>query len=794
MRILGRLLILIIVLGLIALSDFPWEFDFNFNKKTQVSWADEYQSYPAFWLHPDTKLTYELPSNIRQLRLIFTPITGSTSNAQVIFEDNQMQSRTIELEFKEENNIIDTGLPKRFFNGPSDQQAGLSEIKLINVAAGAQLSKFSLMLTGSDVPIAARIAVLEQQPEQKLPLRWARMHESKKEQLLSEHIYPSELVATSERLAGLAYRWLPVGPSATEGEELDRVTLFVRKGNIEQEDVQVPIDALNVIGPLRWQTFDAAQIGELAELRCSSINDDKLDYLAVTRVVPETLEQKQEFYQGDSSLISVSLGPQPGFYKVAASHPCELGFFDHESNEIDLPRQYFRSTVLSPDQDIQYQLAPNTTSKQPLRLDARIVADITTSIPTQIPIDWMVLDLNNTPLLTGTLHVSNEVNQYQSSADDPLSQQVYQKESQFILAPANAAKLLVKKGQTDTTEGSPQFSVLVNAYARPDNLPLLVSPDVEDRDTKTLDVAKWFLMQPEANKAAAPLQQHLLTWNTPLPEPRETQQNNQWESLTSIENAAIYELLVKELYYPKDDSAARPQLLYSPINGTHNTINLLADNQQRRITPQLLYSRSKTGPTQVTLQWDNQQPTTEWLYAPAGRVNLPSTQAGQHQLSILSSEPVNWYINYLAAQDDTVYRVRQAHQLQKTLTFNVQKTEASEWISFRYFPATAKAHTISIRVATKRSSGQSDDYTIPERKFLIPEQTSVATVSMLNQDQHRLWSPHKLNFLLGSDLDNSQHQITVTTSLPDSGFLQAGYTRANVSWQSEHIVEYDNVE
>lgn len=773
MRLIGRMLLAILLLLGASYGWYALNLNISFKDQTLEPWEDNYERYITYLIRPGETLQFDVPNEATQIRILHTAVGRAAEDKTVAFKfaaEGQValtETYTLSVSGEPSPAAASPQPPARFFDSPDGAAASTTKLHIVSFTQSQSFNEFALTLTESDRPFAIRVAVLEQYDEKSVSRVWQRMTEEKKQAFFEDHIYPMPLIPAQERTARLMQRWRPVGPSSESSQAVISRTLFVNEQLEARLEERQRVDELAVIGPQRWFTVDTRQTPAIKAATCQPITEAEASGLTISWVT-ETGGRAVKRLQSEQQRLRLPSAQR--LYRFSADRRCQLNFYDAAGAGVTVDTNYLRAALAPRTDALTFALVSAAEQAQPLRLDARLVTSAGASLPADMALAWSVTDKAGAVLLQGSLHPVVQLNPYQVTVDSSLLSTVHEKRSEYIVAPATAAQLNVRLLSAASGDG---VDALVNLYTRPAQLAYRVEPSDEE-EPEQQSIPKWFLSQPAGQSNGQPAETRLLAWQSPLPEVVVNEMaEQQWYRLTSLEQAPYYELLLQEPQTEATEVAAR--LSFYPLQTNNAEYVLTTEEHEQAVTPQLVYQKSGERPVPVVIKVDGETLRDDWLYSSSGKLFLPPMQQGRYRLSLETPTAVNWYGNYQATEGQSLYRVRSAYQLRDTLTFDVRKRADEEWLTFNYFPAVGAAHEVSIRVEKRDRVGVFSDYTVSTRVFPIAERTAQRAVSLLNQDQPRIWQPLRLPFSLGADLNSGTYRVTVTSSVPNSGYVQAGY-------------------
>ncbi|MFT4924953.1 MAG: hypothetical protein ACI8WB_001043 [Phenylobacterium sp.] len=818
MRWLGRLLVLVLF-AILALNVFDQPLQWQgWGKNTVGSWDQDFSAYPVFWLDADNPLEFDIPANAAQLRVQLTPALTSdlTSDlaadvaaegqasalysvayrtadqaGQTIGQANRVfaQSDIAEAASSDENNRFSD----RFFNNPDGQVAQFTSGFFVDNLADNPVASLQIGLKQDPgFAVAVRVSVLERKKEGDLPVLWHRMRRDRRAALMAEHIYPPELVSDEEKRTALRYSWLPIGPVGTQGQHYQTATLFIRDKTLQANDGQSGDDQAEGAANEAQAVAQAAQMlasedkvftflpsafsQPVASLQCHTLDGSALAWLEVTMQQngqhnSQQSSQQKIIYRGDK-LNSAILLPNIDddgrrLVEIRSAKMCAVALADEQGKNINIAAKVIRAYQVKPQQPLSYALALNSQQSQPIRLDIRALSASTNAGG----VKWRVLSQQGQVLLSGELALSFEQDRYEAlpaKPDELTDKTLYQKQSSYIMAPKHSATLVVES----LTE-----QALVNVLTRPLKLSYLVDEQQP----------KWFMALPKAHqRLKANGDSQLIYWQQkPLVDQVVDGQNNQWAALSTIDNQPSF-----ELFSPGGSRYQRvPNGRWS--RRFANSLN----PGQKKLTPTLVYvqHRPSLQPQKVTIELDDRQRVEHWLTAKAGRFSLPTLVAGRHRIDIIDHGQVQWFVSDSSdarRQSRPGYRIRQVYRLADKLTFEVEKRAEQEWLSFHYFSITDQAHEIEVSLHHQPQEGEMAEHTVPSLRYHIKAGTGEATnIYVLNQALTTIWSERLLKFPLAADLPLGRYQLSVKSTQPDAGYIQASYvysdTDGDLRWYSQ---------
>lgn len=746
MRALGYLL-LIIIFSLVAWWVMPKQSWLNHWQNVVVSVDQtEYDNYKVYWL--DEHLEFKLPANTEQVRVMLTPSSEAL--------DSRFSIDFSALGFDEQ--VIDQGrrlhrqkaVPQalqqlRFFEAKTLLGAGFTSEFYIDGSGANPLATLRLSLADSNHQrVAVRVAVLERKKDAEVPVLWQRMHRDKRLKLLQGNIYPPDLVSETHRLTALKYQWLPIGP---EGENYQSSTLFIKR-SIEAE--LLPLEQIMAKDSSALYV-DESKVYTLVQDPAAMVDSIKCAEPVAWIELAWLTEQgiTTEVYQQNSLVLPELLD----VVRIRTSGPCQLTLHNASKEVVEKPNNLLRSYLLTNDNSLVYPLKAGRRL-QPLKIAARGLNLLTENQQ----ISWQLLSEQGLIIDSGKLTLPDDTDWFERvSSQDP--DVLHSKIETYIVAQANAAKLVfLSEGPT----------ALLSVFNRPVSLPY------------DQQFAKWFSILPQNNRQlkAGGLSK-LIYWQQRLQSKTRSDEGlKQWSSIASESQEPLYEV------FSVNQSPVESVSGYRRLTNTQ--VNLLTEDGSRSFTPDLVYLRQTDEPIPANITF-GEQSLDFWLSAKAGRVTLPHTAPGKAIVDIADDGKVDWYINHLDGESE--FRVRRVYALEKPLYFTVEKSTEVEWVTLHYFSASAKAHMVEVSLDAVVQPGKKTAFTIPRRRYRVPEQMQQGQSYLLNQPNPELWGPLVLKFPLAGDLADGAYRLMVSSQLKTAGYVQVSYVKDDVDVILKHFTE-----
>jgi hypothetical protein len=748
-------------------------------KQSTVS-SDSYSRARVFYFPENNKLNFNIPANTQQIRILLNAeLSSFNSTSQIAVEyrltgksDSQFNDNVLFKSTKTEN--LDLLNSQRFFSKEYGAIASATNERLLDIPLGTD--KLSLSISPYDLKVAVRVYALEEIASKKAELEWRRSHPDEKKALVVPHIYPPELIASNERLNATSIQWSSVGPEGVRG--VDYYSDFIlSKNEVKALSTETSHQSEIYLSQQAFYTHRDFDTLEVAQFGCRSLDNQE------TTVRLQYIDSETERLVNSSFRLQrnslASLPASMGFVQFSATNDCYMRFYNEIGKSLKIEPLKRFTHQLSAAQPLEFQLNPNSTALQALKIDARVLLSNAESADSPIDLKWTVLSSAGEVIAQATKRLIADNNPYEYILENNKFLPVSVKNQWYILADKRAAvfKLSISAGV-----------VLSKVYARPLNLPVrLQQTEGENKSHGNLSpLLTWFSLKPiSPNDDIQKLQSY---WNPAFKMP--TSEIDPWmREWRSLINSSSF--VSNELFYLVDNAGATASdHSFMKLTGLSDVF-FQSIYDRPLVSPEVVYIRQERKPQQISLFLEGELLMQTWLVNQSGSFKLPNIQTGQYKLEIKGGGEADFYINNLANKSGTNAKKLSTVLLTNPLELSFTKETEQEWLTIRYFPATDKDHQISVELLTDYKQGSEQELTLPKRQFnyrvshhaihnnLSNKQRS--GVYILNQKAKLAKPPVTILFPLKADLKQKDYQIRIKSSMPRSGYLQAGYLIDQVS-------------
>lgn len=776
MRWLGRGLLIIILLGILV-SLYPkiptslWS-PFSSDAENREL-PEETRATTVYWLSQQDWLRYSIQGRSDLFRIL----SHAQLEAKQYKPEDEVQFgvryRILDAEeriLKEKNYFFRTKVlsprelpdgrtfPARFY-AESDYTASAGQVLFIDLRAhpaAAMIELKAIELPPGGRRIGVRAAQRQTIEDKTAALKWQRLKEETRAEMVDAHVYPHHLVTRFEILNLMSRDWMPLGPAGIEGESFLSDNLYL----LDAEPSPAPESAITPSGlqasPSSWVTLPIAGTEKQSyRLEFTPLADNAapvtigLNHQANTDL--EVNHYTARNSQGGVFTWSAEL--TPGLLQIIPDQPVSIRLLDPQTgDDITPPKRYLSGFKTGPGQPVSYRLNPGTGSTQPLRLDFRAMdhPDLgRTVLPSRVTIQFR--DEQERLLEELESSVSPPFGPYQrfaSELENPLSES----QSLYVRAPEAAASVKI-------ASASP---ILTTLYSRVADMPLQRVLPAQKRPWEDFDnrLSSWFINQPiNASELVRQKRKASIVWFfQPIElDPALEQGIYEWETLeTQSPRPQRRVLFPHEMSSPIRESALPS--LYRRIGKTPAKISLQASVPGTVLQPQLMFSRNTSSPTTVRVFRDGELWLERGIAGKRGRFALPPVEAGRYQIRVESDG--DWFVNH--SPSGQPYLQRLAYKLDGNgLTFTVDKRTPKEVVSVQLFsPPQKESYNVQVTVSgPQRKQGLQSDYTLQQREYTL---TGHPDTTLDISSDGRNWSePYRLVVPLGEDMPNGTYKITL---------------------------------
>lgn len=803
MRILGRLLLLLVFIGVVAFIYQPLRELFHVPSPPPaiVEQLDlEARPSTVYFLSEDDWLTFPVISQAARLRIL------THAGAKPTAEHDVPMRYALEYELLDGNRTPlheglytqETRIPKPLIKDGMPVARNLYSDQALSVAAGQsfnlqldalpRMAYVRLRLKPLKEPlknVAVRVYYEERMSEKQAAVAWERLSQTQKERLTQGVIYPPELLTRQERLNLLERQWQPVGPLGTNPAQGTLFNILGAEPFIDPD--LMPRSPGLYAGPDRLGVLPIEEEGRY-RVQFKPLIDAGLETeLALRHVTEQFEEPREERLRLDGNPASGESKLSPGLLVVTPSQPGMLDMTRIDSpEESALPEpRYLRAWRVQPGLAVDFHLVPGEGSGTSLRLDLRAHGNgEPLSQEKMIQAEYRLLDAQGKEVDTGQLEASALPSLFDRVADAQPVADLSDPASFYLRLPPEAVRL----------EVTSQQQLLANAYTRPNDLPHRTRVPMDYYAWRGDDAGQpsWFILQPPETGSSAnqtpkaqdspPIAPEVeveesvvlhVQSRPPERDPELLAGRYQWEALDPQLAARGARILVPLRGEERLRASGLPSY-YLPLEQGTQTVEIAAPGVTRSLDPQLVYLRDEAAPFSLRLRIDNRTVHHE-LIGRRGEIGLPPLSPGRHEVALDASTSGTWLMNY-RYPDDTGYLSRMAFRLQETLLrYPVDKREDGQLVGARFYSLGEAGESSTIRVRLSPGALNSEptqEWTHLERLYQVTPTAEEAKVGyVLDQQRERIAHGQPILIDLGSDLPDGSLAVDFSLESGAPGYI-----------------------
>ncbi|WP_092237171.1 hypothetical protein [Desulfobacula phenolica] len=668
---------------------------------------------------------------------------------------------------------------------PADGRSVVLDFKKIPDNQGL---KMRFRLFGHDpiiFDVVMRLYLPETPSENNLKHQWQRTGKEKREHLSRFNIYPPEFLTQTEQINLMRMAWQPLAPLGSASKDYVLRKLYVRK-EIDADIVQPPpfptglvIDQqLRVTVPIPEQGIQVKCVFS----HVAPIVEGKPPAHIQLKWFGKK-QKKQEWTVPWNGIFAVYENRLAGgIMELSSDQPVIVQVYSidkGQKTDITPAPLVARAFAMDQENTLTYRVSHAKGLSTPFKAVFRKKTSDTISADQSI--DYALLDHNGKQILKKNIPFDPVPSVYDHLIEN---------DTRIILSDPVAVyfRLPPKVSSIRFSSSSP---LLATAYNRPpQRMALTRVPEdgYASMDKEDEKQVSWFPITPLGFNTLFKLQRSVLLRLQHRPPDIDYDLSSGrfvWESFAPRGNSndngnGHYILTPAEKKQYHRDSALVSNFKKIPLN-IPVTINFKSQGALKKMRPRLIfYSENRSRPFHIKAILDRKDYFQKDLAGLTGSVMLPPVQAGIHKLTLLSSAPVQCFVN-LIRSEDAGYHLRFAYRLtRKSMTLDYTKLfDEDENLSLAlFFPSMyhsgdqygdqqSDQHSQRLVFTAKIQNLSFTDYgpfnTLTRRKrqySLRPDNNEPAYI--LNSSTPLLRSRQSCFFPLRSDLKPGKYEISLT--------------------------------
>ena len=817
MRVLGRVLVLIFVLGLAAaaiavsrplVSEFTLE-DQRAQTGPNVSEAVVYGLGTKSW----TRFPFSSPPRLVRL------VTNADVTAAALGDANATLRYAIEYQIHDavgtllREDVIHLGtrviadvdpdtlepVPAARY-GDHDALPTESDLVILDIGELSGAAELWARFVGEDTSddfdarvVGAAIRVYERRPirEGRVFAAWERLSVKDKALLARSSVFETSLLSSNEKAWLIRNNWLPIGPSGVGGVEYNTRVLITQGDGFEAASVPAPSGNSGLyLDAKRRVTLELPEGGGRVRFTVEALDGPLVGGLHVVSHQPTPAGEVRRAYPLTGETAQFEDNFDGGMLELSTEAPVRLRVYllaeNDQFREISDQVNRLRAYALTPVNPLRYLVTTLDAEATPLRLVLRCACSAVGETQSEpVDVHYVISGRDQTIIREGWISVATDPSPYDRLSESPALPLSVPTEIIFNL-PKGAASVSL-------FSDAPVFAY---GFTRPLGVSGLVMIPEDRFASKDTDESRrtWFYLRPENWEAMivhrrAPFLE--APSRPPEPDPEISAGRYDWEQFLPRG-----EWLGREMLIPADNATLpRPEALAAsfvsiPL-GQEQRLSIATRMGSPKVEMDLVYKKPEAKPVTITVQIDGKAVVSQTAVGTVGSFALPPIDAGIHRVVVDGPAGTTVFLNNVESHPASLTR-RLAIRLPVGETvFEVEKqTDAEELMVVRVFPSTNKERqTLSFILEDPvRPIGPVSDWTQAERTYSIRVGTGAKDVAVLGTVQ-MVGPERRFVVPLGADLPAGSYTLRVVLEGGDEPYLVLSRTTPGIVAQRDVVQE-----
>jgi len=650
---------------------------------------------------------------------------------------------------------------------PKKLQPADGRVMQINFTEAVEADYLELRVNNLQAPlqrIVARIYQKKNFSEREASFQWQRMSQRRRNQVGDISVYPVELLNEQEKINILKRRWIRLAPIGTQDKDY-----FIDKLYVLEEHEGLPLEAPVYKAGLRMGAGLKAMIplpapaGHL-RLEISPLLENSLPAEGQLKWYgrPATLQKQWQLSAADGSLTwrgQVDQGlleldwSAPAFVRVWQQHA------DGET-EITPSQSYLRAYLLDAQQPVSFTISHVAQQATPLRIDLR------TDTATAVPVRYAMRSAEGKVLDTGSLVIQPQASEFDRAHGDP-EQPVSDPVRRFFSLPATVASFQL----------SSDAPIYVSAYSRPAGLVRTI--EVPPLPESEVTLPAWFPIRPtDYENLRMQGRSAIITTQRrpPQVDPLILAGQYRWEQFRPQGKWQARYLLTRL----QASNNKRDQLLASGFRPLKPIDNVFFPSPYGRqtIDARLLYQRNQSGPMTIRLHLNDKMFIEKKVFARSGELRLPPLPAGEQQLKV--SGDALFYISATNSPEWLKRKVLRLDNRAHEFVFN-KATENEELLSLRFYGDNREQHIdrwieVQLKNLPERANGPMQSWTFSSYRYLVHPNKTASSMLIGAVDADNIDAGQSLFIAFGDDMPAGDYRVAVRLVSGSPGYVSFSKT------------------
>ncbi|KIX18082.1 hypothetical protein [Paracoccus sp. 228] len=643
------------------------------------------------------------------------------------------------------------------------------------------------------VVAGAAVRIYERRPvrESRLPAAWARLSPEDRTMLGRSSVFGAPLLTSEERAWLIRNNWLPIGPSGVGGVDFETRTLISLGG--DQADARIPVsagDAGFYLDASRRVTLQLPEDGGRIRFVVEAEAEALASSLDVVFHEPLAAQGIRRSYPLDGSMTRFEDVFGGGVLEVSAEAPLRLRAYllkeGEEAEDLTVEVSRLRAYTLLPTDPLRYAVTTLEGEPTPFRLVLRCQCATEPDMEAEPAEVHYVISADDQAIIQeGTIRVAAAASPYDRLRErpgDPLSvpTEIYfnlPKEATAVSFVSDA--LVIVYGFTRPPGATRHFMIPEDKVAE----------DAADEGRRT-----WFYLRPEGWDVMsagdrAPIVE--VPARPPERDPEIAAGRYTWEQFVPVGD-----WLARELLIPADgDTEPRVEALGSsyvslPL-GEELRLDFASRNDAETVTPELVYLKPDAESASIGVRIDGEEVFSGLGTGTRGSMSLPALEIGERRVVVDSPADVSVFLSNVQGRPVALAR-RQAIRLPPGETiFEIEKrTDGEELLTARVFPS-GDVGRQNLRVVLEnpvRPLGPLAGWTLDDREYSIGTSANGRSVVVLGSDQ-MVGPERRFVVPLGADLPAGTYRLRMVLEDGPELYLALSRTTVEASAQRDGAQE-----
>ncbi len=696
--------------------------------------------------------------------------------------------------------------PKKLELGPAarygnhDALPTASDLVTLNIgdlALAAELrARFVGDTNSDDVDarvVGAAIRVYERRPirESRVLTAWERLSQEDRAMLARSSVFEASLLSSEEKAWLIRNNWLPIGPSGVGGVDYNTRMLITQGDGFEAASAPAPAAKKGVyLDAQRRVTLELPEVGGRVRFTVEALDGSLVGSLHVVSHQPAPANEVRRTYPLAGETAKFEAEFDGGLLEISAEAPVRLRAFllgkKDQPREISDQVNRLRAYALMPVNPLRYIVTNLDAEVTPLRLVLRCACTATPDTQSEpVDVNYVISASDQTIIREGRISVATEASPFDRLSDNP----------SFPLSVPTEIFFNLPNGAASVSLFS-EAPVYAYGFTRPLGVSgIVMIPEDRFASEDTDDSRRtWFYLRPEDWEAMIVDRRAPLLEAPSRPselDPEISAGRYDWEQFLPRGD-----WLGREMLTPVDNATLpRPEALASsfvsiPL-GKEQRLSFATRLGSPKVELDLVYRKPEAKPVTITVRIDGKAVASQTAVGTVGSFSLPPMDAGVHRVVVDGPAGTTVFLNNIEGHPASLTRRLVIRLPVGETVFEVEKqTDAEELIVARVFPSTDKERQ-TLRFILEdpvRPIGPVSDWTQAEREYSIRAGTSANDVAVLGTDQ-MVGPERRFVVPLGADLPAGRYTLRVVLEGGPELYLVLSRTTPGIVAQRDVVQE-----